>query len=70
MRSWDNIVKTLRRRSYIMGYLYHDATDSNQLNPLLCPYWGKWTVCRLPSNRRYRWCGRADEVVLRRHYVC
>lgn len=45
-----------------MGYLYADATDSNQLNPLLCHYWGKWTVVEVQPRRML--CGDYASYVL------
>lgn len=73
MRSWDkycedtekafvHFIDCIDQPVYIMGYLYADATDSNQLNPLLCPYWGKWAVVEVPPRRML--CGDYARIVL------
>ena len=73
MRSWDkycedtekafvHFIDCIDQPVYIMGYMYSDATDSNQLNPLLCPYWGKWAVVEVQPRRML--CGDYARIVL------
>lgn len=73
MRSWDkycedtekafkHFIDCIDQPVYITGYMYSDATDSNQLNPLLCPYWGKWAVVEVQPRRML--CGDYARIVL------